>query len=680
MDEDAAADPDAAADSSSADSSSADTAAADSSAADTASADTAAADTSSADTSSADTSEPPGPVAVSERHWRLVFADEFTGKREGDARDAYCFDDLAPQCHIWPGGDTHHCDRSDKDYQDYYPPTKANLVAALKLVDPETDYDAMTRREVEVLYGQVLRERLQHLDKCTWTLYEMVNWMATDYHGQWSARFDPTQVEVDPAGKGYLRLSATYAPVEYDCIFGGVLGGPNCQIYAFADGVLVRDVHYWVDPNPAWPGVYYAPVDGACPHGGTYGGVNCQILAFADGVLEESGVDYWVDIDPQWPGVYYANRPYRCRNNIDYGPLVFRNLTCPVLDGGVMSYAFSNRGWVDEGGVSHGRGHMQQHGRFEAKARIPKGVGAFPAVWLMPESGGWPYDGGEIDIMEARDAADEVYHTYHNGKCYDPETEVQIEATDSRDCDDKGGTSTHLSKGFTIKERARDEFWKRDHLFAVEWVGDRLDYYINDVHTGTVRVGTEGRIDEDAPAHLATFDGDDFPFRPFYWILNHSTWVPEAHWETFGPQVHAIDYVRSYVLCGSDPLEYCPDGGAFVEGEGCHLGGAVYDSPCAPAHRECVNGGVRAGRRCRVWDIAAGTLHSGVEYWTDVDPARAGVYYAASSGSCPHGGTLEGESCRVIAMPGDVLESGIDYVVDRGPAPPGVYYIPDFLD
>ena len=37
-------------------------------------------------------------------------------------------------------------------------------------------------------------------------------------------------------------------------------------------------------------------------------------------------------------------------------------------------------------------------------------------------------DGGEIDILEARDNADETYHTYHHGKCYDPATGKEITA------------------------------------------------------------------------------------------------------------------------------------------------------------------------------------------------------------------------------------------------------------
>lgn len=46
------------------------------------------------------------------------------------------------------------------------------------------------------------------------------------------------------------------------------------------------------------------------------------------------------------------------------------------------------------------RGFRQwQFGRFEIRARIDTACGAWPAIWTLGTSGGWP-SGGEIDIME----------------------------------------------------------------------------------------------------------------------------------------------------------------------------------------------------------------------------------------------------------------------------------------
>ncbi len=43
--------------------------------------------------------------------------------------------------------------------------------------------------------------------------------------------------------------------------------------------------------------------------------------------------------------------------------------------------------------------HQWQFGRFEIRARIDTACGAWPAIWTLGVSGGWP-SGGEIDIME----------------------------------------------------------------------------------------------------------------------------------------------------------------------------------------------------------------------------------------------------------------------------------------
>lgn len=643
------------------------------------------ADTSGPDTTPVDTwgdvSEvvDPNHVNVSRPHWRLTFEDEFRGPT-GKPSDDYCFGEIEPQCHIWPSGNF-DCDLDTQPGEGPIPPVKANLVAALKLFDPGRDYAAMSLADVRALYSQLIRDRLADLDKCTWTLYMMVNWMATDYAGHWSARFDPTQVLVDAAGKGTLRLFATKAPVEASCIFGGTGGSPNCQIHGFAPGVLVQGVSYWVDPDPRWPGVYYAPVNGGCPHGGTFSGVNCTVYGFPPNVLEKSDVSYWVDADPRWPGVYYANRTYACRDNIDYAPtLGFRNLTCPILNGGLMSYPPNHNLYTDPAGFEHEGGVAQLRGRFEAKAKIPKGQGAFPATWLMPLEGGWPYDGGEIDVMEARDNADEVYQTFHSGRCYLASSGQEIDAEGSADCTAKGGVSTHMSKGFTTRERQVAEFWTRHHLFAVEWTdegGGRLDYYINNVKIGTITVGTHATLTEGAPSHLAPYSAENFPKSPFYWILNHSTWVAPDKQANFAQQVFEIDYVRNYVACGSSHAEYCPDGGLFRENVGCERGDGSrpYPSPCQPAVRECVNGGSAAGSRCRVWDFNAGVLVPGVAYWADADPRWPGVYYAKINGGCPHGGSGT-VNCQLVALPDDVLEVGVSYTVDA--AMPGIYYTPDF--
>jgi beta-glucanase (GH16 family) len=58
------------------------------------------------------------------------------------------------------------------------------------------------------------------------------------------------------------------------------------------------------------------------------------------------------------------------------------------------------------------------YGRFEFRAKLPKGRGLWPAIWLLPakdEYGGWAAS-GEIDVMEARgQEPGKVLGTLHYG-------------------------------------------------------------------------------------------------------------------------------------------------------------------------------------------------------------------------------------------------------------------------
>ncbi|MCX7725843.1 MAG: glycoside hydrolase family 16 protein, partial [Chitinispirillaceae bacterium] len=56
------------------------------------------------------------------------------------------------------------------------------------------------------------------------------------------------------------------------------------------------------------------------------------------------------------------------------------------------------------------------YGRFEISAKLPKGRGLWPAIWMLPtdgEYGGWPKS-GEIDIMEnVGFEPNNIYFTIH---------------------------------------------------------------------------------------------------------------------------------------------------------------------------------------------------------------------------------------------------------------------------
>ncbi len=633
-------------------------------------------------------------VHPSQPYWKPVFEDDFKGKT-GAPDDTYCYDDLQPQCTIWAGSQTNDCGLDDEN-ADIFPPARANLVAALTLANPTTDYSSKSDAEIKALYTQLVDDRWRNINKCTWSSYEMLNGMATDYSGHYSSRFDPTMVTVDTSGRGHLLLSAAYAPPH--CVFGGSYGAPNCQVVSLPTQ-LVPTVHYWVDTNPGSSGVYYAPTGGQCPHGGTVTGTNCLVYSFSPGQVDPA-VTYWVDNGTQWPGVYYADSTataLACRDNISYpnGGVVFNKLACPILDGGILSMTAPNRGWTNPAtGAVQSRGQVQKYGRFEVKLRLPKGLGAFPAAWLMPTSGGWPFDGGEIDILEARDAANEVYQTFHHGRCVNPTSGQVLDAADPGACQAMGGLPVHLSRGYTVPQVQADEFSKRDHLFAAEWDDTGIRFYVNGVESGSIGVGTAATPDPaDAPVTPA-FDAANLPLNPFYWILNHSTYVPPAAQASWPSQTLRIDYVKSYRQCRYN-AELCPCGGTFTEGKGCVWQGGrplqcpagvalppldvdTYQPFCAPATGRCISGGTYSNGRCIVQTFPAGTFPSTETYWVDPDPRWPGIFYARGNDGCPAGG-VGTVNCQVYSFPAGFLDDGgVEYGLDNNYAHPNVYYLPDF--
>lgn len=155
------------------------------------------------------------------------------------------------------------------------------------------------------------------------------------------------------------------------------------------------------------------------------------------------------------------------------------------------------------------------YGYFEARLKLPKGKGTWPAFWMMPQQDGpWPAC-GEIDIME------EVG--------YNPDyTSSSIHCSSYNHIKGTQKTAERLTSG------AQDEF----HVYALEWTpdyirtlvdGKQLLYFPND-HNGNT---------------------DTWPFdKPFYLKLNLA-WGGDwggAHGvdESALPATYEIDYVRVF--------------------------------------------------------------------------------------------------------------------------------------
>ncbi len=158
-----------------------------------------------------------------------------------------------------------------------------------------------------------------------------------------------------------------------------------------------------------------------------------------------------------------------------------------------------------------------RYGRIEVKAKLPRGKGTWPAIWMLSTDwkyGGWPAS-GEIDIME------------HVG--YDPGVIHGTVHTESYN----HGIGTQKEGKITVED-AMDAF----HVYAVDWTKDKMDFFVDDKLYHTVTRDPN----ED-------FKGWPFDQR-FHLIMNIAAggnWGgKEGIDDSIWPQRMEIDYVRVY--------------------------------------------------------------------------------------------------------------------------------------
>lgn len=158
-----------------------------------------------------------------------------------------------------------------------------------------------------------------------------------------------------------------------------------------------------------------------------------------------------------------------------------------------------------------------KYGRVDVRAKLPKGQGLWPAIWMLPTDtvyGIWPRS-GEIDIMEnIGSEPNKVFGTLHYG--------LGLE------------NWTYFSQD-TIKESGTfaDEF----HVYSVLWTEDCIQFQLDGVNYGD-------------PVTRSTLLPAPFPFdQKFHMILNVAVGGnlpgnPNA--STIFPQKMEVDFVRVY--------------------------------------------------------------------------------------------------------------------------------------
>jgi beta-glucanase (GH16 family) len=206
---------------------------------------------------------------------------------------------------------------------------------------------------------------------------------------------------------------------------------------------------------------------------------------------------------------YYTARP---RNAFqEDGNLVIRAIAEKYSGDGKISRDYTSARLKTQGKFS------QAYGRFEARIKIPRGQGLWPAFWMLGadiDKVQWPKC-GEIDIMENIGKEPYLVHGTIHGPGYSGEKAI--------------GNLYALSG----EEKYADDF----HIYAVEWKPREIRFYVDD-HLYETRT----------PADLPK--GAKWVYNhPFFLILNVAVgggWPGNPDATTIFPQTMLVDYVRVY--------------------------------------------------------------------------------------------------------------------------------------
>ena len=162
--------------------------------------------------------------------------------------------------------------------------------------------------------------------------------------------------------------------------------------------------------------------------------------------------------------------------------------------------------------------HDFLYGKIEARIKLPKGQGMWPAFWMMPtdaDYGGWAAS-GEIDILESTNNADHISGTLHYG------------GTPPNNTFSSSGRYTEEGVNYS------DDY----HVYTLEWQPYEMKWFIDGkLYSKKTEWQTQGH------PYPAPFD------KRFYIILNlavggHMPGNPDE--TTVFPQSLSIDWVRVY--------------------------------------------------------------------------------------------------------------------------------------
>jgi predicted xylan-binding protein with Ca-dependent carbohydrate-binding module/glycosyl hydrolase family 16 len=154
--------------------------------------------------------------------------------------------------------------------------------------------------------------------------------------------------------------------------------------------------------------------------------------------------------------------------------LQLRKESWPCKQAGYATYGYTSGGIITRARNWGPPKVEMPFGRYEIRAKLPKGKGTWPAVWLVGESslGAWP-NSGEIDIMEQvgfeeAQGINKLYSTLHkqtaNGNSWPNFT-----------------NSTGMGQFIELNEPVSTKF----HIYRMDWEPGRLTFYVDGNIVGT---------------------------------------------------------------------------------------------------------------------------------------------------------------------------------------------------
>ncbi len=159
------------------------------------------------------------------------------------------------------------------------------------------------------------------------------------------------------------------------------------------------------------------------------------------------------------------------------------------------------------------------YGKYEARIKIPVGLGFFTAFWTLGFGGGWPGN-GEVDIME------------HVGQKYGTGVNEKIE-------DFVRGTSHWINGDGTNESNPRTSSPTLDlseyHIFKVERLPTSIKWYVDDIQYASLDISNNTNGSDELHANHAIL---------FNFALGG--WPPSPDTSTAFPGTMYVDWVRFY--------------------------------------------------------------------------------------------------------------------------------------